>query len=212
MAATAAVSRETSERLFGDRLSTVHAYADLLRTAGIERGLIGPREGDRIWDRHVLNSAALALAVPPESTVLDIGSGAGLPGIVLAVARPDVSVGLVEPLQRRCVFLHDVVADLHLDNVEVIRDRAERLHGQRLADVVTARGVAPLERLVGWCLPLVRPGGSLLALKGARAGDELAAVASRLRRRGASEWWVADYAVDDLDPPARVVHIMRSGA
>ncbi len=134
------------------------------------RGLLGPREADRLWERHLVNSAAAAAALPTAGGLLaDVGSGAGLPGIPLAILRPDLTVRLVEPLLRRATFLTEVVAALGLANVEVVRARAEDLHGAWTAATVTARAVAPLDRLAGWCLPLVAPGGSLLALKGDRA-------------------------------------------
>ena len=172
--------------VFGDRLDLARRYVGHLAVSGVERGLVGPREGPRLWPRHVLNCALLAPLLPEATTVLDVGSGAGLPGVVLALARPDVSVVLVEPLLRRTAWLEEVVADLGLD-VEVVRARAQDC-GRR-ADVVVSRAVAPLERLLGWCLPLVRPGGQVLALKGAAAADELAAAAPLLRRRrlGAGE-------------------------
>ena len=172
--------------VFGDRAGLARAYVHHLATSGVERGLVGPREGPRLWQRHVLNCALLAPLLPPAATVLDVGSGAGLPGVVIALARPDTSVTLVEPLLRRTAWLEEVVADLGLD-VEVVRARAQDCG--RDADVVVSRAVAPLDRLLGWCLPLVRPGGQVLALKGAAAADELAAAAPLLRRRrlGAGE-------------------------
>lgn len=177
--------------IFGTALPTVMAYADVLAGAGVERGLIGPREVDRLWERHLLNSAAVSVAVPDASAVLDVGSGAGLPGIPLALVRPDVAVTLVEPLLRRATFLTEVGASLALTNVDVVRSRAEDLP-PRSTDVVVARAVAPLERLAGWTLPLLRPGGRLVALKGRSAEDELAAAVRTLRRLGARSWDVRD--------------------
>ena len=142
-----------------DRLPLVERYAELLATDGVVRGLIGPREVPRLWDRHIVNCALLATALPRDARVADIGSGAGLPGLVVGLARPDVRVTLVEPLLRRTTFLEEVVAELGLDKVVVRRDRADALHGQETFDVVTARAVAPLERLLGWCMPLVSPTG-----------------------------------------------------
>lgn len=160
--------------IFGDRLALAVRYVDLLATAGVERGLIGPREAGRLWDRHVLNCAVTAVLLPPACSVVDVGSGAGLPGIVLALARPDLRLVLVEPMHRRTVFLEECVAALALgDAVSIRRARAEQLHGLLSADAVTARAVAPLHRLLVWCCPLVRPGGALFALRGANVEAEL---------------------------------------
>ncbi|HWJ83699.1 MAG TPA: 16S rRNA (guanine(527)-N(7))-methyltransferase RsmG [Nocardioides sp.] len=171
-------------------------YVARLATDGIVRGLVGPREAARLWDRHVLNSALLAAAVPREATVADIGSGAGLPGLVVAIARPDVRVTLVEPLLRRTTFLDEVVADLGLTNVTVRRDRADALHGETTFDVVTARAVAPLERLLGWCMPLVAPDGALLAMKGESAAEEIEAAGPVLARLGCAHPSVEVYGAD----------------
>ena len=174
------VSRETppappeAAGVFASRLPLAERYAGWLADAGVVRGLIGPREVPRLWERHLLNCAVLADAIPRGRTVADVGSGAGLPGLVLAVRRPDLQVTLVEPLLRRTTFLEEVVADLGLDHVEVVRGRAEELHGRRRFDVVTSRAVAPLERLLGWCLPLCTPSGEVLAIKGSSAAEEVA--------------------------------------
>lgn len=173
--------------LFGDRLPVVERYATLLATDGVVRGLIGPRESPRLWSRHVVNCGLLARAVPAGSSVADIGSGAGLPGLVVAIARPDAQVTLVEPLLRRTSFLSEVVAELGLPNVVVRRGRADVLHGEEAFDVVTARAVAPLSRLLEWCMPLVAPTGALLAMKGEGAADEIAAARTVLRRLGCAE-------------------------
>jgi len=182
------VSRETpstpevARRAFSsDRLPLAERYVDLLATAGVERGLIGPREAPRLWDRHILNCLAIATVVPDEATVADLGSGAGLPGLVLAIGRADLSVTLVEPLLRRVTFLEEVVDALGLERVRVVRGRAEELHGRELFDVVTARALAPLGRLLGWAMPLVAGSGSLLAMKGSSAAAEVAAAAGPLR-------------------------------
>lgn len=158
-----------------DRLPVAVAYADLLATDGVVRGLIGPREAPRLWDRHLLNSAVLGEAIPQGSTVCDIGSGAGLPGLVVAIARPDLSITLVEPLLRRTTFLDEVVEALSLTNVEVVRGRADALHGSRTFDVVTSRAVAPLDRLLEWSMPLVAPTGALVAMKGSNVAEEIEA-------------------------------------
>jgi 16S rRNA (guanine527-N7)-methyltransferase len=164
--------------VFGAAVDAAAEYARLLATEGTVRGLIGPREVPRLWDRHLLNSAAIASLVPDGARVVDVGSGAGLPGIPLALARSDVTVTLLEPLARRVAFLTECVERLGLERVTVRRGRAEEgpiLRDLGGADVVTARAVAPLDKLAGWCLPLLRPGGRLLAMKGSTAADELAA-------------------------------------
>lgn len=165
-----------------DRLPVAVAYADLLATDGVVRGLIGPREAPRLWDRHLLNSAVLGEAIPQGSTVCDIGSGAGLPGLVVAIARNDLSITLVEPLLRRTTFLGEVVEALSLTNVEVVRGRADALHGSRTFDVVTSRAVAPLDRLLEWSMPLVAPTGALVAMKGSNVGEEIEAARPVLER------------------------------
>ena len=209
-----AVSRETATReLFGDHGALADRYAEHLRTEGILRGLIGPREADKLWDRHLLNCAAIAPAIPRDAALVDVGSGAGLPGIALAIARPDLRVTLVEPLLRRVRYLEEVVAFLGLDRVEVVRGRAPnvvRLPGHGAFDVVTARAVAGLDRLVPWCLPLARPGGLVLALKGEQAEAELAAVAGTLAAQGVASWSVAVYGTGLVDPPTRVVRLVRA--
>jgi 16S rRNA (guanine527-N7)-methyltransferase len=170
--------------VFAVRLPRAERYAALLADAGVVRGLIGPREVPRLWDRHLLNCAVLGDLIPADSTVCDVGSGAGLPGLVLAIRRPDVRVTLVEPLLRRTTFLEEAVAELALDNVEVIRGRADALHGERRFDVVTSRAVAPLDRLLGWSMPLVAPRGALVAMKGSSIAEEIEAAGDVLRRLG----------------------------
>lgn len=162
-------------------------YAALLVGPGVERGLLGPREAPRLWDRHLLNCVGLSTLVPEGASVADLGSGAGLPGLVLAIALPASDVVLIEPLLRRTRFLDEVVQELGLENVEVVRGRAEELHGRREFDVVTARALAPLDRLLGWAMPLVAPRGELLAMKGASAADEIAAAGPVLARLGCGE-------------------------
>ncbi|MDF1604454.1 16S rRNA (guanine(527)-N(7))-methyltransferase RsmG [Nocardioides sp. YIM 152315] len=183
------VSRETpstpgaARRAFPSaRLPLAERYATLLATEGVVRGLIGPREAPRLWDRHLVNCALLAELLPPDATVCDIGSGAGLPGVVLAIARPDLRVTLVEPLLRRTTFLDELVADLGLPHVEVVRGRAEQMHGERRFSVVTSRAVAPLGRLLGWSMPLVDPQGALIAMKGSSVTEEIDAARPELAR------------------------------
>lgn len=157
-------------------------YAELLAGPGVVRGLLGPREPAVIWSRHILNCAALVPLIPRDATVVDLGSGAGLPGVVLALARADLKVTLVEPLARRTAFLAEILTELDLPHVRLTRARAEDVAGSVSARVVVARAVAPLLRLVPLALPLVQPGGELLAIKGRGAGDELARAAPTLAK------------------------------
>lgn len=168
--------------MFGSALDQAREYAELLATEGVTRGLIGPRETERVWDRHLLNCAVVDELLPEHGELVDIGSGAGLPGLVLAMLRPSLRVLLVESMLRRCVFLEECVDRLDLENVRVVRARAEDLAGKIRADIATARAVAPLDRLAGWAAVLLRPGGELLAIKGQSAADELAAAKPVLRR------------------------------
>lgn len=163
-----------ADEVFGPALSLARRYVALLAGPGIQRGLIGPRESARLWTRHVLNCAALAAFVPRDTEVIDVGSGAGLPGIPLALARPDARVTLLEPMARRVSFLDQVVAELGLTNVQVRRGRAEDVVPESF-DVAVARAVAPLSRLMTMTLPLLRPGGRLVALKGRGASEEIEA-------------------------------------
>jgi len=169
---------------FGDSFPAIVGFADLLAEQGVLRGLIGPREVPILWERHILNSAAVVPFLPTSGRVIDIGSGAGLPGVVIAAMRPSLEVVLVESMERRCVWLNDVVATLGLPNVEVRRARAEDLHGSVHVDVVTARAVAPLDRLVRWALPLLVRGGTLLAIKGRTAATEVEDAESQIRAEG----------------------------
>jgi 16S rRNA (guanine527-N7)-methyltransferase len=164
--------------VFGDGLELAAEFARLLATVAVERGLIGPREAPRLWSRHLLNSAALASWIPVGVDALDLGSGAGLPGIPLAIARPDLHMTLVEPMARRAIFLKETVAALGLD-VAIRRARGEELEPAS-ADVVVARAVAPLARLIPLALPLLRENGRLVALKGSNAEGELSAAAAVL--------------------------------
>jgi 16S rRNA (guanine527-N7)-methyltransferase len=195
--------------LFADRLPQAVAFVRLLATDAVERGLIGPREADRLWDRHLLNCAVIAEAIPHGAHVVDLGSGAGLPGIPLALARPDVSVDLVEPMSRRTAFLDEAVDALGLGAVRVVRARADAVERDRY-DVVTARALAPLDRLVPMALPLARRGGVLLAMKGGSAADELSAAADVIRDAGGDESVVLLLGVGVVDPPTTVVAVRRA--
>ena len=202
------VSRETIlDRYFGDRREVIEEYADFLATAGVERGMIGPREAPRLWDRHLLNSVVVTPRVPEEALVADVGSGAGLPGLVWAIARPDIDVTLIEPLLRRTRFLDEAVERLGLPNVTIDRRRAEDVDAA--FDIVTARAVAALRKLGRWCLPLVRPGGALLAMKGSSAVEELDAARADLVNLGARTMVVETYGTDVLEVPTTVVEVTR---
>ncbi len=196
--------------MFGSRLTLAERYAGMLAGPGTIRGLIGPREGPRLWERHLLNCALLGDLIPTGATVCDIGSGAGLPGLVLSVRRPDLRLTLVEPLLRRTTFLDEAVADLGLDNVEVVRARAEALHGSRQFDVVTSRAVAPLATLAEWSLPLVRDGGELLAMKGASAAAELADAVGAIEALGAVKPEVVHIHADAVTFPTTVIRAQAS--
>ncbi|MDL4773470.1 16S rRNA (guanine(527)-N(7))-methyltransferase RsmG [Actinomadura xylanilytica] len=198
--------------VFGDALPVAERYAAFLADAGVERGLIGPREADRLWERHLINCAVVAEAIPEGATVVDIGSGAGLPGIVLAIVRPDLSITLLEPLLRRTTFLNECVGMLELPNVEVRRARAEEAAKDLSVDVATARAVAPLERLAKWALPLLRPGGELLALKGERAAAELDEAQPVLQRFGVRTAELLQVGRGKVDPPTTLVRVVAERA
>lgn len=196
--------------LFGPRLDMACQYAHILQTRGAEQGLIGPREVDRIWERHVINCALMVRALGPVGlveTLADVGSGAGLPGLVIAIARGDLEVTLIETMQRRVNFLEEAVSDLGLTNVEVVRARAEELHGKREFDVVTARAVAALDKLVKWTLPLVREGGELVAMKGQSAQQEVKDAAKTLARLGGRGARVELIEASEVEVPTTVVRV-----
>ena len=191
--------------MFHDQLPLINRYAEILATDGVERGMIGPREVPRLWDRHLINSGVVLQRIPEGATVADVGSGAGLPGLVWAIGRPDLAVTLIEPLLRRTTFLDEVVAALGLPNVRVLRGRAEEV--PETFDVVTARAVAGLEKLAKWCMPLVRPGGVLLALKGQSAPDELRDAKRTLGRLGATDTVIRTYG--EVEVPTTVVEVTK---
>jgi 16S rRNA (guanine527-N7)-methyltransferase len=212
------VSRETVPRpdaavvaqlVVPGRVALLERYAELLATDGVALGLIGPREVPRLWERHLVNCALLGPLLPDSVSVADLGSGAGLPGLVLAIARPDLRVTLVEPMARRVAFLEEVCAELGLESVAIERTRAEHWKGQATFDAVTARALAPMARLLDWGMPLVGPGGSLLALKGRSAADELSAAEPQLRR------WRVSAKVLAMSVPgsevSTVVRVVRAG-
>ena len=206
---------ESARGVFSRALPLAEQFAGLLATEATLRGLIGPREVPRLWDRHILNCAVISDLMPEGSTVCDIGSGAGLPGIALAIRRPDLRVTLVEPLLRRTTFLDLAVSTMGLTNVSVHRGRAEELHDEPGAgqgfDVVTSRAVAPMDRLSRWSLPLVVDGGQFLAMKGSSAQAELDSAADVIRRLGGVDPEVVTVGAEWLTPPVTVVRIRKSG-
>lgn len=205
---------ESASEIFGDALPAAVRFTELLAAVGIERGLIGPREVDRLWDRHLLNSAVAGERIPHGARVVDIGSGAGLPGVPLCLARPDLDVTLLEPMARRVAWLEEVVDALRL-SVTVLRGRAEEPSIRRQlagADVVVARAVAPLDRLWAWAAPLLRQGGQLVALKGASADSEVANSGAAVRRAGGSLPVVERCGVGVLETPTTIIMVERVGA
>ncbi|AWH93608.1 16S rRNA (guanine(527)-N(7))-methyltransferase RsmG [Dietzia lutea] len=193
--------------VFGERLPLAIRYVEFLGTAGLERGLMGPRERPRLWDRHVLNSAAAASALGVGEAIVDIGSGAGLPGIPLALARPDLRLTLVEPLLRRVTFLEEIIDELGIE-VRVVRGRAEEkgiIATAGDADVVTSRAVAPLAKLAGWSAPLLRVGGRMVALKGESAADEVERDRAALAKLDFDGLRVETVAAPDAEPTRLVI-------
>ncbi|OHT97205.1 16S rRNA (guanine(527)-N(7))-methyltransferase RsmG [Mycobacterium syngnathidarum] len=202
---------DAAAEVFGDRLETAERYAAILAGAGVEWGLIGPREMDRLWDRHILNSSALGELLAPDERVADIGSGAGLPGVPLAMARPDIHVTLIEPLLRRSEFLREAVEELGLE-VTVVRGRAEDSEVRKSIgemDVVTSRAVASLDKLTRWSMPLLRVDGRMLALKGERAEAEIDEHRRVMASLGAVDARVVKCGVNYLNPPVTVVAVRR---
>ena len=199
---------EAAGRVFGERLPLAVAYHDWLADAGVIRGLIGPRESSRLWERHILNCAVVSDLFDSDERIVDIGSGAGLPGIPLAIVRPDLKLVLVEPLLRRTTFLSEVVESLGLDNVIVVRGRAEEKaiiaeHGE--ADAVTSRAVAPLDRLVKWSAPLIRTDGRLVAMKGSSAQEEIAEHGAACAAAGVVDLIVESVGGELLADPTTVI-------
>lgn len=195
-------------QVFGARLALAHRYVELLGTTGITHGLLGPHEAARLWDRHVLNSAVIHPLFREGATVADVGSGAGLPGIPLAIVRPDLTVSLVEPLLRRTRWLEATLSALGLENVTILHDRAEALWGRQRFEQVTARAVARTRELARLTFPLLSSGGSLHALKGERADVELAEDAVALAALGARSWSVTRHGLGLVTPEAVVVSVV----
>lgn len=206
-----AVAPAVAELVFGDRLELAQRYRTALATIGVERGLIGPREVPRLWDRHLMNCAVIGELIGMGSSVVDIGSGAGLPGIPLAIARPDLRITLVEPLLRRTKFLAEFIEAAGLD-IAVIRGRAEQpgvIHEAGGADVVTSRAVAPLAKLAQWSIPLIHEHGKMLALKGSSAADEVSRDRASLTRVGAGKLEIIECGSNFLSIPTTVVSAER---
>ena len=194
---------------FGDAWPAVDKFASMLREHGEVRGLMGPREQSRLWERHLLNSAAVVQYLPTTGVVVDVGSGAGLPGIIAASMLPDAQVVLLEPMERRTQWLDEVVEELGLDNVRVERGRAEEFDGALEADAVTARAVAAMDKLARWCLPLLREGGALVALKGQSAAGELDKAKYVIRKLGGDQGEVLDAATIPGADSTTVVRVIR---
>ena len=205
--ATPPAAPDVAQVVFGERLSLAERFTAILADSGVSHGLVGPREVPRLWERHVLNCAVVHPAIPEGAPVIDVGSGAGLPGLALAIVRPDLRLLLVEPMLRRTTWLTNTVEELGLDNVEVHRGRAEQFWGDLSAPVVTARAVARLGELARWSLPLLSPGGSMLALKGASAQEELDADRTAVRRLGVVAEAVESYGSGIIDPETTVVRL-----
>lgn len=195
-------------RVFGERLAIAERFTSILTDTGVSHGLIGPREVSRLWERHVLNCAVIHPAIAEGQMVIDVGSGAGLPGLALAIARPDLDLHLVEPMLRRTQWLSMAVADLGLTNVAVHRGRAEQFTGVLSAPVVTARAVARLSELAAWCLPLLLPGGSLLAIKGVSVAEEVEADRAVLRRLGAVDEVIEVFGSGVLEQETTVLRVV----
>ncbi|MCH9668509.1 MAG: 16S rRNA (guanine(527)-N(7))-methyltransferase RsmG [Actinomycetia bacterium] len=198
---------QAAEAVFGNAVDTAYDYARILAGAGVERGLLGPREVERVWDRHVLNSAVVSELLDTDERIVDIGSGAGLPGIPLALARRDISVTLIEPLLRRSDFLREVIDELGID-CRVVRGRAEDRAVRDAvgeADAVVSRAVASLDKLTKWSVPLLRPKGRMLAIKGERAEEEVREHRHALTEMGLTGVKVIKCGACFVDPPVRVV-------
>lgn len=198
---------DAAEHIFGDRLDLAKRYVEHLATSGIERGLIGPREVPRLWSRHVLNCAVVAELIEDGAKVADVGSGAGLPGLCLAIARPDLYLTLIEPLERRVIWLEEVVVDLGLSNVEIIRSRAEAAIGKVECTVVTARAVSALDTLAPLTIPLLGGEGELLAIKGRSAEEEIGKAAKTLKKLGGVSTEVLTAGQGVLEEPTTVVRV-----
>ncbi len=203
------LDESTLATYFGEAYPQIQAYAQRLESEGELRGLIGPREVPRIWDRHILNSAAVVPFLPVRGLIADVGSGAGLPGIVVAALRPESTVYLIEPMERRCAWLTEIARDLGLANIEVKRGRAEEFHGAFECDAVTSRAVASLDKLVRMSMPLVRPGGEMIVLKGRSVANEVDPARKVIRKFKGSEPEIIDAPTIHGVESTTVVRIVR---
>ncbi len=194
---------------FGESWERVNAFAEILGAEGEVRGLIGPRELDRLWDRHILNSAAVVPYLPVQGSVADLGSGAGLPGLVIACMLPDVHVRLIEPMERRCAWLTEAIDHVGLTSVEVLRGRAEEFHGAFTVSAVTARAVAALDKLSRWAVPLLESGGELVVLKGRSVEQEIEPARKVLRKFKMSEPEILEARTIDAVEATTVVRSVR---
>lgn len=190
--------------IYGDQIDQARSFAQTLANDSDELGLLGPRELDKLWSRHILNSAVVAELVRPGDKVADVGSGAGLPGIPMAIARPDAEFVLIEPMERRSSWMLEVVEDLGLKNVRILRSRAEDVTEQDF-DIVTARAVAALDKLLKMCVPLLKPGGALIALKGSKASEEIANSKKLEKKLGISSFEILVCGEKFLSEPTSVV-------
>lgn len=207
MVETTPAELDAARKIFGDRLDLAQRYVEHLATSGMERGLLGPREVPRLWNRHVLNCAVVEELIPANASVADVGSGAGLPGLCLAIARPDVAITLIEPLERRVIWLNEVISDLGLDNVRVIRGRAEQVVGEVNVDVATARAVSALSGLAALTIPLLHGKGQVLAIKGRSAEEEIQKAQKGIRKLGGRDAAVVTVGSGLLEEPTTVVRI-----
>lgn len=205
MTALAPPAPEGAHRCFGERLQHAETFARLLADTGVSHGLIGPREVPILWERHILNCAVIEDAFPEGARLIDVGSGAGLPGLALAIVRPDLDIHLIEPMQRRTQWLETTAVEIALDNVHVHRGRAEEFHGTLSAPFVTARAVARLDKLARWCFPLLEDHGRLVAMKGRSARDELDGATKALRKLGMTSAQVSEHGQQFLEEPTLTV-------
>jgi len=194
----------SAEQIFGNQTAKARLYAEALARDSDQLGLLGPRELDKLWSRHILNSAVVGELVPSGSKVADVGSGAGLPGIPMAIARPDLQITLIEPMERRANWLKQVIQEIGLENTSVLRARAEEVE-KRQFDVVTARAVASLDKLLRICVPLLKPGGSVLAMKGAKAALEIEVAKKLQKKLGIKDFEILSCGEKFLPEPTSVV-------